>query len=486
MGALAGDGHPNESHGGVRADTGATCRNRHRVNVTLESLAVCFQGLLPAQLFTCSSDGVPNAAYLSHVEYVDGQHVALSFQFFNKSRRNIAENPHALVSVIDPDTGQGWSLRLHFERSETSGPLFERMALRIEAIASYCGLKGIFKLRAADVYRVLAIDPAPEECGLASDAPSQHSGALDPVFTVKALQDLSARIHQADCLEGLVDSILEGLEASLGFKQSMILVPTEQEGVLVTIATRGYPENGAGAEVRFGEGIAGMVAEARKPIRISGLMRGMLYALAMHKAAKNPDPLRESRRVALPGLPNPESQLGVPLLVRGELVGVLCIESEKGYRFHEEDRATIELLGSYLAIAIQNMQLQESAAPAAEAGAAEAALKPSSAKRREVAYYEGEECILVDGEYLIRSLPARILWRLLRRRDTEGKTEFTNRELRLDKSLNLPEWKDNLETRLLLLRRRLEEKCPDIRIVPRGRGRFALELGCNVTLVERP
>jgi adenylate cyclase len=305
------------------------------------------------------------------------------------------------------------------------------------------------------------------------------------VFTANALQTLATQINHADCLESLVDSVLKALEDVFGFSHSAILVPAEEEGVLVTIATRGYPDNGAGAEARFGEGLAGIVAESRQPIRISGLMRGMLYAYAMHKAAAAPAGTRP-HRIPFPGLPNPESQLGIPLLVRGELVGVLCLESDVPYRFHEEDKAAIELLGSYVALAIQNIQITDRAAEAApESPTAHHLPREVVNGRREVLFYESDQCILVDGEYLIRSLPAKILWKLLTIRAETGRTEFTNRELRLDKTLNLPEWKDNLESRLLLLRRRLEQKCPDIRLVPQSRGRFSVEVGCALTLRQQ-
>jgi hypothetical protein len=456
------------------------------MSLGLEKLTPCFQGILPSMLFTCAQDGTPNAAFLSHVDYVDATHVALSFQFFNKSRRNIAENPHALIRVIDPDNNQGYAMRLKFERSETSGAIFDRMALRIEAIASYVGLKGIFKLKAADIYLVESVELVPEEPGRQERWSPRGRRQLDPVFTMKALQELSARMTGAGTLNELLESILSGIKEYFGFSHSMILLAGEKPNTLITIATRGYPQGGVGAEVQFGEGIIGVSAEAQQPIRISGLVRGMLYALAAKKRAEERG-WRPQEEVKLPGLENPSSQLGVPLVVRGELVGVLCIESETAYRFHEDDKNTIELLGASLAIAIQNMQMQEAVAEPSPAPKAARPVAAAAPKRttHEVVYYSSDEVVMLDGEYLVRSLPARILWRLLQTHKREGRAEFTNRELRLDKSLNLPDYKDNLETRLLLLRRRLDEKADDIRIVPIARGRFVLDIACALELVEK-
>ena len=111
---------------------------------------------VPSILATCSADGEPNATILSQAHYVDSEHVALSFQFFSKTIRNVRENPRACLCLNDIERRSYWLLDLEYERSETQGPIFEEMDMQIEAIASMGGMKGIFKLRAADIYRVLS------------------------------------------------------------------------------------------------------------------------------------------------------------------------------------------------------------------------------------------------------------------------------------------------------------------------------------------
>ena len=116
---------------------------------------------VPAILATCSRDGEPNTTIISQAYYVDREHVALSFQFFSKTIRNVRENPRACLCLSDMEGRAFWRLDLEYVRSETTGPVFEPMEMQIEAIASATGMSGIFRLRAADIYRVRSVRRAP-------------------------------------------------------------------------------------------------------------------------------------------------------------------------------------------------------------------------------------------------------------------------------------------------------------------------------------
>jgi hypothetical protein len=128
----------------------------------------------PSVMVTCSADGKPNTTVISQVYYVDDTHAALSFQFFSKTIRNVRENPRAFVCVFDLPGRAYWMLQLAFQRSETEGPIFDAMDMQIEAIASMTGMSGIFKLRAADIYKVVSVERVqypPESASPSAEGP---------------------------------------------------------------------------------------------------------------------------------------------------------------------------------------------------------------------------------------------------------------------------------------------------------------------------
>ena len=80
---------------------------------------------------TAARDGTPNITYLLQVQFVDGEHVALSYQFFNKTRQNIMENPRASLLLTHPATFAQYRLTLQYLHTETAGPLFEAMKAKL-------------------------------------------------------------------------------------------------------------------------------------------------------------------------------------------------------------------------------------------------------------------------------------------------------------------------------------------------------------------
>jgi hypothetical protein len=462
--------------------------------IKLSSIGRCFEGIIPASIATCSKAGIPNQAHLSYVHFLDERHVAVSRQFFNKTTRNILENPQACISVWDPIDFEIYQLHARYVRSETSGPLFDTMSARIDAIASHSGLTGVFRLMAGDVFEVHDIEHITSHLAPLT-APTESTSELPQLSTppetreeLWALQRISLRMNEAPHLDSLLSGVLDSLAEDFGFQHAQVLLPDETGARLYTIASRGYPESGVGSEVAFGEGLIGTAARDRCILRVGHLAGEMRYGRNVRAEQARLGAADAARpEIPLAGLPDAESVMALPLVMQGRLVGVLALESRRRNQFEFWHEAFLGVVANQVAAHIQRLaQAEDEPRPAPARRPAAPRPRAAGKRRRHLVFYQNDDCVFADGEYLIRNVPGRILWKILKAHEQEGRTELSNRELRLDPGLGLPAVKDNLESRLILLRKRLEQKCPDIRLPSCGRGRFAIEVDCDLELSERP
>ena len=423
----------------------------------------CLDGAVPSAVATCAADGTPNVSTVSHVQYVDDSHVALSFQFFSKTRENVLATRRAVAQLVHPQTGASFRLRLEYLRTETEGPLFERMKARLAGIASHTGMSGVFRLRGSDVYRVARIERVP-----GAGAPLPPRPNLLPL-----LRECAERFGVSGDLGTLLDSALAMLDKVFGIRHGMILMLDGTGKRLFTVASRGYEASGVGSEIAVGCGVIGVAAAQATPIRITHMSAEYSYGNAVRESAQR-EGLAELIETAIPfpGLPDSRSQLAVPIVVGGRRLGVLYVESPQDLRFGYDDEDALVAFAAPLGLAL--LHLQQSADTQEEPAGAPRAAAPPAGEPVVIRHYAADNSVFIGEDYLIKGVAGAIFAKLARERAEQGRSEFTNRELRLDPSLRLPELGDNLEARLILLQRRLAERCSFLRLEKTGRGRFRL------------
>jgi hypothetical protein len=99
-------------------------------------------------------------------------------------------------------------------------------------------------------------------------------------------------------------------------------------------------------------------------------------------------------------------------------------------------------------------------------------------------YHASDESMTLNGEHLIKGIPAKILRNVLIGHLSDGRTEFEYRDFKRDFEISLGQKNSNFEVRFYRLIEKLEEKERGLRIVKGERGRFTLITTCKVVLQE--
>jgi two-component system, response regulator PdtaR len=176
----------------------------------------------------------------------------------------------------------------------------------------------------------------------------QYPGSLKQI---EALAKIASLITSGLYLEELLRLIVQVTAEVMNSKISslMLLDPNTKE--LVVKATQSISEAyNKKANIKLGEGIAGIVAETKKAITVLDVREDERYL--------NHDIARKEGLVSL---------ASVPLAVKGRVIGVLNCYTSKKHLFTKHELDVLTTLANQAALAIENAELDLRARSAEEA-----------------------------------------------------------------------------------------------------------------------
>lgn len=158
-----------------------------------------------------------------------------------------------------------------------------------------------------------------------------------------ALHEINLAITSTLDLHTVLDILLEKISQMLPYAATTVRLLNKETGSMDPVACRNIDEREWKTQAPSGGGgLARLVFESMRPVTIADVLG--------HPQARYPDFMRHNGLV---------SYLGVPLIVRGEFLGVLAFYTRHRHEFGHEEIEYLSTLGGQAAIAIHNSRLYE-------------------------------------------------------------------------------------------------------------------------------
>lgn len=151
------------------------------------------------------------------------------------------------------------------------------------------------------------------------------------------LLDVSAATSDTLDLDRVLANVAAIVKDVVPYDLFAILLYSERQHGLAIRHSIGHREEVVrNLVIPLGEGITGIAAAERQPILSGDVHRDPRY---------------------LPALDAVQSELAVPMIARNKLVGVIDLQSTRLGAYREQDRALLQLIGSRVAVSIDNARL---------------------------------------------------------------------------------------------------------------------------------
>jgi sigma-B regulation protein RsbU (phosphoserine phosphatase) len=170
----------------------------------------------------------------------------------------------------------------------------------------------------------------------ASQSGAARAGVRQEPIQLEFLMRLANALNATLDLQTIMQQTAELVRAVIDFRIFAILLLNDRTHDLRMRYQIGHTPAAERRRFRIGEGIVGEAAALKQPVLVDDV-----------RTIKNYIPANDSVR----------SELAVPLIVKGRVIGVIDIESEQVGYFQEEQRRLLELTASRVAVAIENARL---------------------------------------------------------------------------------------------------------------------------------